>query len=31
MDNVKEYVNYIAISWCIHGVLIDDVWTLGQE
>ena len=31
MDDVKKYVNYIATSWCIHGTLMDDTWTLGQE
>ena len=31
MDDVKEYVNCIATSWCTHGVLMDDTWTLGQE
>ena len=29
MDDVKEHVNYIATSWCTHGALIDDTWTLG--
>ena len=31
MDDIKEYVNYIATSWYIHSALIDDAWTLGQE
>ena len=29
MDDIKEHVNYIATSWCIHSILMDDVWTLG--
>ena len=29
MDVVKEHVNCMAISWYIHGILMDDAWTLG--
>jgi len=31
MNDVKEYVNYTATSWCIYSILIDNAWTLGQE
>ena len=29
MNDVKEHVNHIATTQCTHGVLIDDIWTLG--
>ena len=29
MNDIKELVNCMATSWCTHGTLIDDVWTLG--
>jgi len=31
MNDVREHANCIAISWYIHGTLMDDIWTLGQE
>ena len=31
MDDVKEHINYMATSWYIYGVLIDNVWTLEQK
>ena len=31
MDDVKEYVNYMAILWCTYGVLMDNIWILGQK
>jgi len=31
MNDVKEYVKYMATIWCTHGTLMDVVWILGQE
>ena len=31
MDDVKKYVNCIAILQYIYDVFMDDAWTLGQE
>ena len=31
MDDVKEYVHYMTISESVHGILMDNAWTLGQE
>ena len=28
-DDIKEHVNYIATSWYIYGILMDNIWTLG--
>ena len=31
MNDVKEHVNSMATLWGTHGILIDNIWTLGQE
>ena len=31
MDNIKKHIDYMTILWYIHGALMDDTWTLGQE
>ena len=31
MNDIKEYVNYIATTWCTHGILMNNAWILGQE
>ena len=31
MGDVKKHVNYIAISWYIHSILMDNAWILGQK
>ena len=28
MDDIKEHVNSMSTSWYIHGVLMDDIWTI---
>ena len=32
LDNdIKEYINYIAIIQYTYSTLMDDTWTLGQD
>ena len=31
MDDVKKHVNCMATLQYTHGVLMNNVWTLGQE
>ena len=30
-NNVKVHVNSMFTLWSVHGILMADIWTLGQE